>query len=139
MIKDSDRDTLISYRLDQARNTITEVNTLIEANLLNIAVNRIYYGMFYCLTALALKYGFSSSKHSQLIGWFNKHFIKTGFIDVKYGRMLRDAFKNRTEGDYVPFVEFDLNDVIDMQNDMKDFIRELELYVQNQYSKSPFI
>jgi uncharacterized protein (UPF0332 family) len=131
MINDRDRNILIDYRLDQARNTISEVNTLIEANLLNIAVNRIYYGMFYCLTALALKFEFNSSKHSQLIGWFNKNFIKVGLIDIRYGKMLRDAFKNRSEGDYVPFIEFELNDVIDMQNDMKEFIKELESFIRN--------
>lgn len=63
MISQDERQSLIEYRLNQARNTIDEVGTLIEANLLNVAVNRIYYGMFYCLNALALKYEFESSKH----------------------------------------------------------------------------
>ena len=56
MTQDSDREILIKYRLDQSRQTIGEVNKLIESDLLNIAVNRIYYGLFYSLTALALKY-----------------------------------------------------------------------------------
>lgn len=51
--------------------------------------------MFYCLNSLALKYNFQSSKHLQLIGWFNKTFIKTGLIENKFGKILRDAFKNR--------------------------------------------
>ncbi len=42
MIQDSDREILIKYRLDQSRQTIGEVNKLIESDLLNIAVNRIY-------------------------------------------------------------------------------------------------
>jgi len=42
-----------------------------------LAVNRIYYGLFYIITALSLKYEFSTSKHQQLIGWFNKTFIKS--------------------------------------------------------------
>ena len=52
MIKDNDREILVQYRLDQARQTIDEVSKLIEADLLTIAVNRIYYGIYYCLTAL---------------------------------------------------------------------------------------
>ncbi len=130
MITNRDRNILIEYRLGQARNTIDEVSKLIEANLLNIAVNRVYYGLFYCLTALALKYEFQSSKHAQLIGWFNKDFVKTGLIDIRYGKILRDAFKNRTEGDYVPFIEFELSDVLDMQKDMKEFIRVLESFIR---------
>ena len=55
MISNSDHEILIQYRLDQAKQAIGEVKKLIEMDLLNIAVNRIYYGIFYCLTALALK------------------------------------------------------------------------------------
>ena len=65
MININDRGLLIQYRLDQAKQTIGEVSKLIEMDLLNMAVNRIYYGIFYSLTALALKYEFTSSKHAQ--------------------------------------------------------------------------
>lgn len=131
MISQDERQSLIEYRLNQARNTIDEVGTLIEANLLNVAVNRIYYGMFYCLNALALKYEFESSKHSQLMGWFNREFIKTGLIDIHYGKILRDAFKNRNEGDYMPFVEFELNEVLERKTEMKEFVKALTLFIQN--------
>jgi len=106
MINNHDREILIQYRLDQAKQTIGEVSKLIEMDLLNVAVNRIYYGIFYCLTALALKFEFSSSKHAQLIGWFNQTFIKTQKIEVKYGKIIRDAYKNRSDGDYAPFILF---------------------------------
>ncbi len=129
MINDNDREILIQYRLDQAKQTISEVSKLIETDLLNVAVNRIYYGIFYCLTALALKFEFRSSKHAQLMGWFNQTFIKTRKIEVMYGKILRDAFKNRSDGDYAPFVSFSRDDVIDMQNDMIDFIERISLYI----------
>jgi uncharacterized protein (UPF0332 family) len=51
MMEEQDKLTLIQYRLDQAKETIDEVNRLIEAELLKVAVSRIYYGIFYCLTA----------------------------------------------------------------------------------------
>lgn len=42
MINNNDRGLLIKYRLDQAIQTIGEVSKLIELDLLNVAVNRIY-------------------------------------------------------------------------------------------------
>jgi len=104
---------------------------LIEADLLSVAVNRIYYGIFYSLTALALKYEYQSSKHFQLMGWFNQNFIKTSLIEVKYGKILRDAFKNRSDGDYAPFILFEKDDVLDMQSDMIDFIGRIESFLTN--------
>jgi len=131
MINDDDKRALIEYRLNQAKEVISEVEQLIAANLLKVAVSRIYYGMFYCLNSLALKYDFQSSKHLQLIGWFNKTFIKTGLIENKFGKILRDAFKNRIDGDYAPFIEFSKSDIIDMQKDMKVFIERIESFVNN--------
>ena len=130
MINDKDRQVLIEYRLNQAKKVILEVEQLIAADLLTVAVNRIYYGIFYCLNALALKYNFQSSKHLQLIGWFNKTFINSGLIENKFGKILRDAFKNRTDGDYAPFIEFSKSDVIDMQKDMKKFIERIESFIK---------
>ncbi len=129
MIKDNDREILIQYRLNQAGQTINEVSKLIEVDLLNVAVNRIYYGIFYSLTALALKYEYQSSKHFQLMGWFNQNFIKTGYIDVKYGKILRDAFKNRSDGDYAPFIIFEKEDVLDLLSDMIDFIERIKSFL----------
>ena len=129
MIKDNDREILIKYRLNQSRQTIGEVSKLIESDLLNIAVNRIYYGIFYSLTALALNYEYQSSKHFQLMGWFNQKFIKTSIIELKYGKILRDSYKNRSDGDYAPFILFEKDDVLEMQSDMIDFIEKIESFL----------
>jgi len=55
--------------------------------------------------ALALKFDFESSKHQQIIGWFNKEFIQTGKVEKNYGRVLRKAYENRTTGDYDTFID----------------------------------
>jgi hypothetical protein len=106
-MKDDEKNALIEHRIARATNTIEEVSFLIKNKKFLLAVNRIYYGMFYILSALSLKYDFSTSKHQQLIGWFNKEFISTGEIDRKYGRILHNAYNNRSTGDYDDFAEFD--------------------------------
>ncbi len=65
---------LVRYRLEQAKETITEAELLIGHSKYRAAVNRIYYGMFYAVSAIGIQYGFATSKHAQLIGWFNKEF-----------------------------------------------------------------
>lgn len=123
------KNELIKYRLEQARDTIEVVDLLIENDKLSSAVNRIYYGMFYSLLALGLQFNFESSKHQQLIGWFNKEFIRAGLIEKVYGRILRDAFENRTSGDYDSFVVFDRTEVLMLFSDMKSFIDQIEIFI----------
>jgi len=118
-----DKIELIKYRMQQASECINEVLFLIDNKKYKIAVNRIYYGMFYSLLALGLKDQFESSKHSQLIGWFNKNYIHTGLIDVKYGKMINKAFTLRNESDYEPFIEYEEQEVKELFDKMKEFIK----------------
>jgi uncharacterized protein (UPF0332 family) len=118
-----DKNELIKYRMQQASECIDEVLFLIDNKKYKIAINRIYYGMFYSLLALALKDQYESSKHSQLIGWFNKNFIHAGIIDVKYGKMINKAFTLRNESDYEPFIKYEEQEVTELFDKMKEFIK----------------
>lgn len=126
MIDESDRQSLIDYRLRQATDTIDLANFLAASEKYVIAVNRIYYGMYYALTALALKNGFETSKHGQLIGWFNREYIASKKLDPRFGKILRNAFQNRTKGDYDAFIDFSRNEVDLMLTEMADFINEIK-------------
>jgi uncharacterized protein (UPF0332 family) len=99
---------------------------LLDSGRLVVAVNRIYYGLYYAITALAIKKEFETSKHAQLIGWFNKEFVATGIIDKKYGKILRNAYQNRTKGDYDAFVSFEQEEVEGMHIEMIEFIQVIE-------------
>lgn len=111
-----ERKVLIQYRLEQANTEIQEIKILIDNQLFNISVSRIYYTMFHSLTALALYFNFQTSKHSQLLGWFNKDFIKTGVFDQRYGQMLYNAFESE--------------EVLMMFEEAKDFVKAIEEYLQ---------
>jgi uncharacterized protein (UPF0332 family) len=123
MISETDRKALINYRLEQAIETVKVSKFLIDSNQLVVAVNRIYYGMYYALTALAIEFRFETSKHIQLMGWFNNEFISTGILTPYYGKVLRNAYQNRTKGDYDAFINFEKEEVIVMHNEMIDFYK----------------
>ena len=125
-----DRKELIRYRLIQARESIDEVSFLIDNSKYKTAVNRIYYGMFYSLLALGLKYEFETSKHAQLIGWFNKNFISSGKIDKKFGKMINKSFTLRQESDYEPFIKYEEKEVLSLFEKMKEFIYAIEKIVE---------
>lgn len=128
-IDNQDRLDLIQHRLAEAKDTQSDVELLISHDRLRAAINRIYYSMFYSLLALGLKYEFETSKHAQLIGWFNKTFIQAGLIDTNYGKIINKAFNRRTKGDYDSYIEFDRETVIEMYEEMKDFNSVIERFI----------
>ena len=46
-----------------------------------------------------------TSKHSGVIGIFNKEFVHSGKLDARFARMLYDLFDERMELDYRDFAE----------------------------------
>ena len=130
MITEKERDVLIEYRLKQAVESIELAKFLVSSDKLVVAVNRIYYGMYYALTALALKHAFETSKHTQLIGWFNKEFIFSKKVDSRFGKILKEGYQNRTKGDYEAFVLFSKDEVELMLIEMIDFIDEIKFLLK---------
>jgi uncharacterized protein (UPF0332 family) len=51
-------------------------------------------------------------------------------IDARYGKILRNAYQNRTKGDYDAFVTFAKEEVEEMQKEMKEFILEIQKMLQ---------
>jgi len=117
---------LIKYRINRAEETLDEVKLAIENNRLHLAANRIYYSVFYIVSALALKNGFKTSKHSQLLSWFNKEFVKKELIDKNLGKFYLDAYEMRQEGDYDDLVSFELKYIEDKFVLAKEFIKRIK-------------
>ncbi len=93
---------------------------------IHTAVNRIYYGMFYSLLALALQNEFETSKHQQLIGWFNKEFIKPQKVEINFAKIIQKAFERRMRSDYEAFVEFEKENVKQMFAEMQLFLERIK-------------
>lgn len=85
-----------------------------------------YYSIFYLLSALAIKNNFQSSKHSQLIGWFNKTFLSTELINKDIGKTAQKMFEKRTKADYDIYIVFIKEEVEILFKDTKKLINELK-------------
>lgn len=99
----TDRQTLFSYRIQQAETTLNDGKImLIQGCSAQSVINRAYYAVFYCTLALFLKTGIpvKTSKHSGIIGVFDKEFIMTGKLEKENSRVLHSLFDDRQEFDY---------------------------------------
>ena len=67
-----------------------------ENNRFKVTLNRIYYSIFYSVMALGYKENFISSKHKQLMGWFNKTYIHDkNIFDERLTKIYQKSFNNR--------------------------------------------
>ncbi|MFH1761269.1 MAG: HEPN domain-containing protein [bacterium] len=122
------------YRLEKAKNTLSDVNKFFPEATLESTVNRIYYAMFYAVNALLVISEFASSKHSGVRAIFNREFIHTGIIEKRFGQFYSDMFNNRQEGDYRDFVIFDKQEVEIWIKNAREFISEIQKLVHKSIS-----
>ena len=72
---------LAKYRLKQAEECVDEAAYLLFGKKSpRSIINRAYYAMFYAVLALLIFEPFSSSKHSGVLAYFNKRFVKEGIF-----------------------------------------------------------
>jgi uncharacterized protein (UPF0332 family) len=83
---------LVTYRLEQADESLEAARTLLEKKLIRPSVNRAYYAMFYAVLALLAWGKKETSKHSGAIALFDRDFVKQGIFKKDYSRWLHDAF-----------------------------------------------
>lgn len=117
---------LAKYRLEKARNTLSDAKKYIKDATLDSTVNRIYYAMFYAVNALLITKGLSSSKHSGVRALFNREFINKGLIEKEGGEFYSEMFDRRQKGDYKDFVKFKKEDVEDWLKNAEKFISKIE-------------
>lgn len=122
---------LIAYRLQRAEETLIEADYNAQGEYYNAAVNRLYYACYYAASALMLTHNLDSSSHKGIKTMLGLHFIKSGIIDVKYGRIYQQLFENRQSGDYEDFVYCDAELFNALRPDATEFV-EMMIQLCNQ-------
>jgi len=101
-----ERQTVISLRMQNAEEALSDAGVLLERNSLRGAANRLYYAVFHALSALALSDGKMFAKHQGIISFFHADCVRTGRFEKRFGRVVQQAFEDRTEADYEDDVSF---------------------------------
>ncbi|MDM8549378.1 HEPN domain-containing protein [Desulfobacterales bacterium HSG2] len=74
----------------------------------------------------------SFRKHSGVRSAFHREFVRTGLLEVKYGKFYDQLFEDRQEGDYIAFVSFEadyaehqLNQCVEFPDNLRPLISSL--------------
>lgn len=106
-LSEEDRINLIRYRIQRADDTLVEADYNAKGEYYNTAVNRLYYAAYYAVSALMLANGIEASSHTGIKAMLSLKFVKTGKLDIAYGKTFMTLFENRQSGDYEDFVYCD--------------------------------
>lgn len=124
------RGELAKYRIKQAEESLEEAKFLLSGNKSpRSVINRVYYAMFYSVLALLIYEPYSSSKHSGVLSYFNRHFIKEGIFEKELGRYINEAFELRQQEDYREYTTLNVEQITPYIEKADRFIKAVKDYL----------
>lgn len=120
---------LAGYRLERAREMLSASENNFKMGEYKTSLNRSYYAVFHAMrSANALK-GFDSSKHSGVIAFFTKEYLKTEILDRKLAVVIKESSLCREKSDYDDFYVAGREEAEEQLKNAKYFVQKIEEYV----------
>lgn len=129
---DQTRRALTAYRMEQAQETLVDVEYLLAGDRLNAAASRIYYACFYAAEAVLIHRGIKAATHVGVRQMFGLHFTQTGVVENKWGRFLTQVAQMREGADYDFFIRYEKEELIEKCEQAKAFIEILKRLLENE-------
>lgn len=115
---DEQAQSLSKYRLDKAKNLLTQAELLLTNHQYDGSINRSYYAIFNAVRALLALVRVDSRSHQGVMSYFDRYFVKTEIFDKQFSKIVHSAFDTRQDNDY------------------EDFYVPLEAEAQEQYNNA---
>lgn len=124
---------LSAYRLKKAKQCLKSAEVILNiGDDYNLVINRSYYAVFHGMRSVLALDGKDFEKHSAVISYFRREYIKTKKIPVEASNIIGDAFSNRNDSDYEDFFEPSEEEAKEQFADAQRFIEIIEEYLVNK-------
>lgn len=122
-------ETLSKYRMERAQEMLDASRENLSIGQYGTSLNRSYYAVFHAMRAVNILNGYDSSKHSGVIAYFNKNFLKENKLDRKLYKIIKDTSYFREKSDYDDFFVIDKQEAERQLENAKIFLKSVSEYL----------
>ena len=126
---------LSKYRFDTAVDELDTSKELLKSQKYKASVNRSYYAIFHALRAVTALEDFDSSKHSGIIAFFNKTYVKEGIFDKEISKLIDTAYRLREKADYQDFYVVSKEQAEEQIAKAEKVINTIKPYIEERWVK----
>lgn len=120
---------LAQYRIKRAWEMLEAAKENLKIGQYKTALNRSYYVVFHAMRAANILRGFDSSKHSGVIAFFTKEFLKTEYMDRKLSFIIKSSSLLREKSDYDDFFIASRTEAEKQVENAGLFVAEVERFI----------
>lgn len=123
---------LVGYRMERAREMLDAAEGNLKIGQFKTSLNRSYYAIFHAMRAVNILKGFDSSKHSGVIAFFNKEYLKEEILDRSLSVIVKNSAFLREKSDYDDFYIASKTEAEKQLDDARVFLGKIEEYLKQQ-------
>lgn len=120
------------YRLELADERVEVSKIMLNDGHFRDSINRSYYAIFTAVRALLSERNIDFKKHSAVISYFRREYIKTGVFDVKFSDYIGGAFEFRNDCDYEDFVFASREEAEEQYQHAVEFVEAVKNYLEGE-------
>jgi uncharacterized protein (UPF0332 family) len=128
-LHNAERITLSKYRTERAYESIADAKVLFEHNSYRSCNNRVYYAIFDAVRAVLALDGIDYKKHSGVIQYFQKEYIKKELFPREFSKTISFASIIRNASDYEDFYIATKEEALHQLNESEKFIEAIIAYL----------
>ncbi len=122
---------LAQYRMERAKEMLVAAEKNLKIGQYKTSLNRSYYAIFHSMRAANIIKGFDSSKHSGVIGFFNREYLKEEIMDRQLSVIIKTSSFLREKSDYDDFFIASKKDAQVQIENAQVFLNAVEKYLQS--------
>ena len=126
---------LSRYRLARAKEDLKTARDNWSEGSYRASVNRSYYAIFHGLRAITALDRFDSGKHSGIIAYINRNYVKTGTFDRSFSKLVDTAFRLREKADYEDFYLISSDEAEKQIKKAEAVLASVEAYLRSRWDR----
>ena len=123
--------SLSIYRLERAKEMLCDAGSLFEKGSYKSSNNRAYYSIFHAMRAVLALRNIDFKKHSAVIQYFQKEYVKTKIFGSECSDIIMSASKIRNSSDYDDFFIASRDETQKQLKNAETFYEIINMYIIN--------
>jgi uncharacterized protein (UPF0332 family) len=119
--------------IDKARRAIQSSKREFNSGDFDYACSRAYYAVFYLIEGVLMIDNKRFTKHSAVISFFNKDYVKTGLFPVEFSKHIKYLLKRREIGDYSFSIKVGKEDAQNCITMAEEIFKEISGYLKKKH------
>lgn len=120
---------LAEYRMMRAKEMLSASKSNLEIGQYKTSLNRSYYAVFHAMRSANILKNFDSSKHSRIIGFFTKEYLKTEILERNLSVIIKASSLCREKSDYDDFYIAGREEAEEQFKNARYFVQKVEEYL----------